>query len=141
MMRIHGVCICIWGVLVAGCSFPRELYSRLSVWGNQCGGNDVIPITCQGHRGGVCHIGGLFGEWRSIGIRCAPSLPLWYLARWVVLLNGLSPGPLRTGFLLGIACILRLQSSSCSLSLSFTYSYSTSSLLLYLYPYSKKKTS
>ena len=84
-----------------------------SCGGIRCRGNDVIPITCQGHRGGVCHIGGLFGEWRSIGIRCAPSLPLWYLARWVVLLNGLSPGPLRTASLLGIACILRQQSSSC----------------------------
>ena len=40
---------------------------------NQCRGNDVFPITCQGHRGGVCHIGGLFGEWRSIGIRRAES--------------------------------------------------------------------
>ena len=36
-----------------------------SCGGIRCRGNDVIPITCQGHRGDVCHIGGRAGIGRA----------------------------------------------------------------------------
>ena len=101
-------------VLLKTLTFKRDFLRFRGLWLVDDQGTMSSPSPARGIEGAYATLAVCSGIGGALALG-APSHPLWYLARWVVLLNGLSPGPLCTGrSLLGmLACCLRQHFFSC----------------------------